>query len=102
MALTSSLQYYGNTSVGKRITVQFKEGHPRLSIKEIDKNEVQSYWGYSVKERANLYSVLSEWKGNIIMTSRKGKTATADQLAKYTKTDEPHLGRIWITRKGHS
>ena len=63
------------TSTGKRITVQFKEGYPRLSVKEIEKPESKSYWGYNVKERSNLFSLLSEWKGNIIITSRKGKIA---------------------------
>ena len=94
------IEFYGNTSVGKRITVKFKEGYPKLSVKEIDKSEVPSYWGYSVKERANLYSVLSEWKGNIIMTSRKGKTVTSEQLFKYTKTDEPILVVFGSPEKG--
>ena len=94
------IEFYSNTSVGKRITVQFKEGYPKLSVKEIDKSEAPSYWGYSVKERANLYSVLSEWKGNIIMTSRKGKTVTSEQLSKYTKTDEPILVVFGSPEKG--
>ena len=94
------IEFYGNTSVGKRITVQFKEGHPRLSVKEINKKEVPSYWGYSVKERANLYSVLSEWKGSIIMTSRKGKTVTNEQISKYAKTDEPILVVFGSPEKG--
>ena len=94
------IEFYGNTSVGKRITVQFKEGYPKLSVKEVDKSEVPSYWGYSVKERANLYSVLSEWKGSIIMTSRKGKTVTSEQLTKYTKTDEPILVVFGSPEKG--
>ncbi len=100
VGINQLIQYYGNTQVGKRITVQFKEGHPRLSVKEINKSEVQGYWGYSVKERANLYSVLSEWKGNIIMTSRKGKTATAEHLSKYTKIDEPVLVVFGSPEKG--
>jgi len=94
------IEFYGNTSVGKRITIQFKEGYPKLSVKEINKSEVPSYWGYSVKERANLYSVLSEWKGNIIMTSRKGKTVTSEQLSKYTKIDEPILVVFGSPEKG--
>ncbi len=94
------IEFYGNTSVGKRITVQFKEGYPKLSVKEIEKKEIPSYWGYSVKERANLYSVLSEWKGSIIMTSRKGKTITNEQISKYTKTDEPILVVFGSPEKG--
>ncbi len=61
------------TPTGKRVTIQFKEGYPRLSVKEIDNSESENYWGYDVKERSNLFSLLSEWKGNIIITSRKVK-----------------------------
>ena len=92
--------FFGQTTIGKRVTVQFKEGYPRLSVKEINKSETQSYWGYSVKERANLFSLLSEWKGNIIITSRKGKTATKEQISKYTKSDQSILIVFGSPEKG--
>ena len=92
--------FFGQTTIGKRVTVQFKEGYPRLSVKEINKSETQSYWGYSVKERANLFSLLSEWKGNIIITSRKGKTATKEQISKYTKSDHSILVVFGSPEKG--
>jgi hypothetical protein len=85
------ISFYGQTGIGKKITVQFKEGYPRLSVKEIDKTEVPTYWGYSVKERSNLFSLLSEWKGNVIITSRKGRTATKEQISKYTTSEKPTL-----------
>jgi len=100
VGINQLIQFYGKTGMGKRVTVQFKEGYPKLSVKEIEKSEVPAYWGYSVKERANLYSIVSEWKGNIIMTSRKGKTATKDQLSKYTKTDQPVLVAFGSPEKG--
>jgi len=100
VGINQIIQYYGSTSTGKRITVQFKEGYPRLSVKEIDRKDIQSYWGYSVKERANLFSVLSEWKGNIILTSRKGKRVTNEQLSKYVKSDEPTLVVFGSPEKG--
>ena len=68
--------------------------------KEIDKNEVPDYWGYSVKERANLFSLLNEWKGNIIITSRKGKTATKEQISKYIKSEQPTLIVFGSPEKG--
>jgi len=92
--------FFGQTTIGKRVTVQFKEGYPRLSVKEINKSETQSYWGYSVKERANLFSLLSEWKGNIIITSRKGKTVTKEQISKYTKSDHSILVVFGSPEKG--
>jgi len=100
VGINQLVQFFGNTHVGKRVTVQFKEGYPRLSVKEVDKNEISSYWGYSVKERANLYSILAEWKGNVIITTRKGKTATNEQIAKYTKSDQPILVVFGSPEKG--
>ena len=85
------IQFFGKTGIGKRVTVQFKEGHPRLSVKEIDKTESPTYWGYFVKERSNLFSLISEWKGNTIITSRKGRTATKEQISKFTTSDKPTL-----------
>ncbi|MGI0010208.1 MAG: putative RNA uridine N3 methyltransferase, partial [Nitrosopumilaceae archaeon] len=55
------------------ITVQFKTGFPELSIKQIARNEVQQYWGYEVKESANLRTLLSNWNSHVILTSKKGK-----------------------------
>jgi len=100
VGINQLVPFFGKTPIGKRATVQFKEGHPRFSVKEIDKNEVQDYWGYSVKERANLFSLLNEWKGNIIITSRKGKTATKEQIVKYTKSDQPTLIVFGSPEKG--
>lgn len=100
VGINQLIPFFGKTSTGKRVTVQFKEGYPKLSVKEIDKAEVQSYWGYSVKERANLFSILAEWKGNIIITSRKGKTATKEQIAKYVKSDQPTLVVFGSPEKG--
>jgi predicted SPOUT superfamily RNA methylase MTH1 len=100
VGINQLVQFFGSTSVGKRVTVQFKEGHPRLSVKQIDKSEIPTYWGYSVKERSNLYSILAEWKGKVIITSRKGKTATTEQLSKYTKSEDPVLVVFGSPEKG--
>ena len=100
VGINQLIQFFGKTSIGKRVTVQFKEGYPKLSVKEIDKNEVPDYWGYSVKERANLFSLLNEWKGNIIITSRKGKTATKEQISKYIKSEQPTLIVFGSPEKG--
>ena len=43
---------------------------------------------------------MTEWKGNMIITSRKGKTATKDQISKYTKSDEPLLLIFGSPEKG--
>ena len=100
VGINQLIQFYGKTSTGKRITIQFKEGYPKLSVKEIEKPESKSYWGYNVKERSNLFSLLSEWKGNVIITSRKGKIATKDQLEKYKKSEEAVLVVFGSPEKG--
>ncbi len=100
VGINQLIQFYGQTGIGKRVTVQFKEGYPKLSVKEIDKTEVPGYWGYSVKERANLFSIFSEWKGSVIITSRKGKTATKEQISKYATSDQPVLIAFGSPEKG--
>ena len=68
------IPYYGKDEEGKRIIVQFKEGYPKLTIKQIGKEEISQYWGYDVKEISNLTNFLNTWGSQIILTSRKGKT----------------------------
>jgi predicted SPOUT superfamily RNA methylase MTH1 len=100
VGINQLVPFFGKTAMGKRVTVQFKEDYPRFSVKEINKDETPTYWGYSVKERSNLFSLLNEWKGNIIITSRKGKTATKEQISKYTKSDQPTLIVFGSPEKG--
>jgi len=47
-----------------------------------------------------LFSLLGEWKGNIIITSRKGKTATKEQISKYVKSDQQTLIVFGSPEKG--
>ncbi len=67
------IPYYGKDENGSRIVIQFKQGHPNFSIKQIQKEETRQYWGYDVKEASNLFTLLSTWRSFIIFTSRKGK-----------------------------
>ena len=53
--------------------MQFKTGYPELLAKQISRSEIKQYWGYVVKESANLRALLSGWNSNVILTSRKGK-----------------------------
>lgn len=100
VGINQLVPYFGKEGVGKRITVQFKTGYPDFSVKEIPRNEVPEYWGYSVKERSNLFSLMTEWKGSTIITSRKGKIATKEQLSKYLNTDVPVLLIFGSPEKG--
>ena len=71
--------YYGPEEEGKRITVQFKEGFPKLSIKQIRRDEIKQYWGYEVKESSSLANLLASWNSHVIFTSRKGKVVNKTQ-----------------------
>jgi hypothetical protein len=94
------IPYYGKTEIGKRITAQFKKGYPDFEIKEISENETPKYWGYKIRERGNLFSLISSWPGNIILTSRKGKMITNSLLKNYSKQNEPLLVVFGSPSKG--
>jgi len=85
------IPYYGPKETGKRITAQFKKGFPELVIKEIDRDDVSQYWGYHVKERKSLSSLLESWQGKIVLTSRKGKIISKNQLAEISYEEKPIL-----------
>ncbi len=74
VGLDKLIPYFGEEKTGRRITLKFKTGFPELSIKQISRNEISQYWGYEVKESANLRTLLSNWNSHVILTSKKGKT----------------------------
>ena len=85
------IPYFGKEKIGKRLTVQFKSGYPNFSIKEVSKESLTEYWGYKVKERGNLLSVLSTWDGKIILTSRKGKIYPKESSKWFLDSTKPIL-----------
>ncbi len=85
------VEYFGKEKVGQRITIQFKTGSPSFKIKEISRDDVKEYWGYKVRERGNLFSLLSSWKGKIVLTSRKGKIISKDSLKWFSESKKPLL-----------
>lgn len=91
VGINQLVPYFGPEKIGKRVTVQFKAGYPQLEIKPITKDETRVYWGYSVKERANLFSLIKEWNGFTIITSRKGKIISKEAIANHLKSDNPVL-----------
>ena len=38
VGINQLIQFFGKTGIGKRVTIQFKEGYPKLSVKEINKD----------------------------------------------------------------
>ncbi len=70
------LPYHGRAQPGKRVTMIVRETAPALTVSEISRDEVKQYWGYAVKRRASLQSLLSQWDGDILITSRRGRSIT--------------------------
>ena len=91
IGINQLVQFYGKTKVGRRVTIQFKEGYPKFIVKEIERQQLTKYWGYITKERSTLSTLLQEWTGEIILTTRKAKSATRQQLDKYVKSEKPTL-----------
>ena len=100
VGINTLVPYYGHEGIGKRTTVQFKSGYPNFEVKAITKEEAPTYWGYTVKERSNLFSIIKEWKGSTIITSRKGKTATHEQISSYANSEKPVLVVFGSPEKG--
>jgi len=94
------IQYFGKMKSGTRIAIQIKTTQPELTAKEISREDIKDHWGYSVKERSNLLSILSTWKGKIILTSKKGKNFTVLDAKKMNETNEPILIVFGTTNKG--
>jgi len=98
-AINQLIPYYGKANVGKRITAQFKKGYPELIIKEITREEISQYWGFTVKERSDLFSLILSWPGNTILTSRKGKIISQSLIKKYIDSKKPILVVYGSTNK---
>ena len=100
IGINKLIQYFGKMKSGTRIAIQIKTTQPELTVKEISKEDIKDYWGYHVKERGNLLSILLTWKGKIILTSKKGKNFTILDAKKMTEPDEPILIVFGTTNKG--
>jgi len=100
IGINKLIQYFGKMKSGTRIAIQIKTTQPKLTIKEISREDIKDYWGYSVKERSNLLSVLSAWDGKIILTSKKGKNFTITEAKKMFESNEPILIVFGTTTKG--
>ena len=100
IGINKLIQYFGKMKSGTRIPIQIKTTQPKLTVKEISREDIKDYWGYNVKERANLLSILSTWKGKIILTSKKGKKFTILDAKKMAESNEPILIVFGATNKG--
>ena len=100
IGINKHIQYFGKMKAGTRIAIQIKSIQPELTVKEISRDSIKDYWGYNVKERSNLLSILSTWNGKIILTSKKGKNFTRSDAKKMTEPNEPILVVFGTINKG--
>ena len=68
IGINKLIPYFGKEKPASRIILQIKSTKPRLSIKEISREQIQNYWGYKVKERTSLFTLLSYWNGTVSYT----------------------------------
>ncbi len=94
------IPYFGKKEIAKRITVRFKGGLPKMEAAEITRDDTGTYWGYQVKERGSLYSLVSEWDGKTILTSRKGRAVGLSDIREYASHSGPVLAVFGSTDKG--
>ena len=100
IGINKLIPYFGKIKPGTRIAIKITSTQPEFRIKEVSRESVKDYWGYKVKERSNLFSILSSWDGRIILTSRKGKIFTPSEAEKIIKTNDTMLIVFGSTKKG--
>ena len=100
IGVNQMINYYSKHDIGKRIIVQIKNTFPDLSVKEITKNEISDYWSYNVRQSSNLLSVLSNWDGIKILTSRKAKNLSQTHIGELKKSEKSILVVFGSTNKG--
>lgn len=98
--INALLPYRGRIGAGKRITARFSSGGPEFRYEEILKGEASAYWGYVVKERGALARFLASWADAMILTSRKGRSVSTEQIRNYQGMTAPLLVVYGSTEQG--
>ncbi len=98
--INTLLPYRGGAGAGRRITGRFSSGAPDFRYSEIRRSQAPAYWGYEVRERGPLRKFLSTWNDAVILTSRKGRPVTMEQVRSYQGMTAPLLVVYGSTNKG--
>ena len=86
--------------VGKRIILQINNINPDLTVQEVSKEQIPYFWSYNVRQGGNLFSLLSNWSGLKILTSRKAKNLNQDRMNEMRNSKQPILIVFGSTKKG--
>jgi predicted SPOUT superfamily RNA methylase MTH1 len=100
IGINSPVPYHGKKDIGKRTIVKIKGEHPNFAVYDIEKSEIPYFWSYNVKHGGTLFSLLTEWKGPKILTSRKSKKIKSEDMKKIISTKEEILVVFGTTDKG--
>jgi methyltransferase len=65
--------------VGQRLNVRIFSLEP-LAAEPVDWSQIPDYWGYETEIAESLEKYLDEWKGLVLLTSRKGRILTPEIL----------------------
>ena len=100
LGIKKLIPYNGKDDVGKRIIIKINQIKPDFSIKEITKDQINDFWSYNVKQSGNLSSVLSNWNGLKILTSKNAKFWNKSLSEKIKDGKGPILVVFGTTDKG--
>ena len=95
-----SVPYHGKKAINKRTIVKIKDVFPNFTVYDIEKNQIPSFWSYNVKHGGNLVTLLTEWKGPKILTSRKSKKIKDEHMREILSSNKEILVVFGTTDKG--
>jgi len=100
IGIEHTIQYHGKKEVGKRVIVKIKKSFPDFAVYDIEKEQLPNFWSYNVKHGGNLITLLNEWKGPKILTSRKSKNINHKDMQKIQSSKDETLVVFGTTDKG--
>jgi len=100
IGIDHSVPYHGKKTIDKRIIIKIKDTFPNFTVYDIEKNQIPKFWSYNVKHGGNLFSLLIDWKGPKILTSRKSKKIKGEDMQKILSSKEDILIVFGTTDKG--
>ncbi len=92
--------YHGVHDIGKRVITKINTTYPEISLNFIEKEQVDGFWSYNVKKAGNLLSVLSNWNGLKILTSKNAKFWNKTTINQMKDSNMPILIVFGTTDKG--
>lgn len=95
-----AVPYRGRARPGGRATVRMLGASPGDGAADSGPPAGGEYWGYRVRERGSLAGLLAGWRGRAVLTSRKGRAATAADVRYYAGSPEPVLAAFGSTDRG--